>query len=100
MLNFIDDIYRALYGTAWSGRDELYSEYYDFESKGMWSDIVEKTTNLIESKFEIDSTDVAKIIYLAEEECIGNNKNNCNLYELTSVAKKILRYIELMEGEL
>lgn len=50
MRDFIDDIFRALYGTAWcDDTNELYSKYYSFESKGVWYDIVENVTVLLDS---------------------------------------------------
>ena len=75
MRDFIDDIFEALYGTSWCGdTNETYSEYYSFESRGMLYDIVEKTTTLLESRFDVGSLDVAKIIYLSEDSNIGNKK--------------------------
>ena len=96
MFYCLDNIYQALYGTMWcDDTSELCSHYYYFESKGIWSDIVEKTTTLLESKFEVCPTDVAKIIYLAEDNHIGNDKSNTDLFELDIIAQKILKHIKL-----
>lgn len=99
MGDFIDDIFESLYGTSWcDDTNETYAEYYSFESRGVWDDIVENVTILLDSKYEVDENDVSKIIFLAEHNHIGNDKRDANLVKLKEVSNNVLKYIK-SQGE-
>lgn len=72
MEEYIDEIFKALYGDDRDEYGELYSRYYEDEGWNM-CETIKSNIELLLNYFTLDSTDVSKIIVLAEHDHIGNN---------------------------
>lgn len=88
MEEYLDEIFKALYGNDRDVYGELYSRYYEDEG---WNicETIKSNIKLLSSYFMLDSTDVSKIIVLAEQEHIGNDLY-LDYSKLDQLAQKIL----------